>query len=333
MRTLGSTGVWSGDGMTIGDGKIEILGPAGFEPASSPQGRIVEYTVVARFAAVDEELANGVDSDVKATLCLGRDGSNKAVFMALATENGTNAWKQLGAQGLAEPQTGVDYTLKFSMDATNRTYKVSLMDGAVEIPLESGGSRSFKYANTGADDVRATSGQVEFNGEGEVSLLAGAYRDPSAFSQGDRLALLQDGAVELTGAQAAWLNSMNAYDVVSDKTAAMSSADFDTAYLLNLDLRRETYGLSEFKVSGIEVTDSAVKIAVTLVRTGAMAADGGDAPINGLLKLYGGEKPGDKTLLVATSLEGGDFAGGSTAVFTFPRSGNAKFFRPSIVAP
>ena len=87
----------------------------------------------------------------------------------------------------------------------------------------------------------------------------------------------------------------------------------------------------------IEVTDEVVRITVALNRAGAMQVSRGgtsrDAPINGLLKLYGGATLGDRTLLNATVITDDSFSSGDTEVFTYPRSGPARFFCPAIVSP
>ncbi len=130
---------------------------------------------------------------------------------------------------------------------------------------------------------------------------------------------------------------MKGYDAVKAKVAAMGLSDFNDAYLLNLDISQSEFGVGVFKVTGIEVTEAEVRVSVTLNRTGAIQVshDGErrDAPINGLLKLYGGETPDGRTLLNATAITDANFGSGDTEVFTYPRSGSAKFFRPAIVSP
>lgn len=58
-----------------------------------------------------------------------------------------------------------------------------------------------------------------------------------------------------------------------------------------------------------------------------------NAPINGILKPYGGVLPNDKVILNATMVTDADFGNGDTATLTYPRSGGAKFFRAAIEAP
>ena len=158
------------------------------------------------------------------------------------------------------------------------------------------------------------------------------------FVRGDVLPLAGGQSLQvLTEGQAAWLNSMKGYDAVKAKIATMGVGDFNDAYLLNLDISQSEFGLGMFKVTGIEVTEDEVRISVTLNRAGAMQVSRGgasrDAPINGLLKLYGGETPDDRTLLNATVITDDSFSSGDTEVFTYPRSGSARFFCPAIVSP
>ena len=55
-----------------------------------------------------------------------------------------------------------------------------------------------------------------------------------------------------------------------------------------------------------------------------------NAAINGVLKLYGGTSLDVMAPLNETPVTNEDFASGDTALFVYPRSGEAKFFRPAI---
>ena len=113
---------------------------------------------------------------------------------------------------------------------------------------------------------------------------------------------------------------------VKAKVGTIGSDAFLDAWLLNLDLREEPLGSGALKVSGIEVTETEVKVSVKLERTGAMQ----NAAINGVLKLYGGTSLDVMAPLNETPVTNEDFASGDTALFVYPRSGEAKFFRPAI---
>ena len=194
----------------------------------------------------------------------------------------------------------------------------------------------FAFADSHDSSVK----NVEFVGDsGNVISLFGNYGDSaSEFAEGDTLNLSGGAAtLILTARQAAWLNSMNAYDAIKTKTGRMGMEDFMVAYLLNLDLTKDGAGLVSFRVSEIEVGETDVVIKVRLDRTGTMqtSADGEsrDASINGILKLYGGDSPTERVLLNATKVTDANFGEGDTATFTCPRSGGAKFFRPVIEVP
>ena len=194
-----------------------------------------------------------------------------------------------------------------------------------------------EFAFAGQRDTAV--GQVGFGGTGNVISLLGNYRNSVAeFKRGDVLQLVGgQNSQTLTEVQAAMLNSMKGYYAVKAKVATKGLADFNDAYLLNLDISQSEFGLGMFKVTGIDVTEDEVRIAVTLNRTGAIQVSRGgmsrDAPINGLLKLYGAETPSDKTLLNATVITDDSFSSGDAEVFTYPRSGPARFFWPAIISP
>ena len=216
--------------------------------------------------------------------------------------------------------------------------------------------RAFDYACTAHQGQCRKSGEPYISHPVEVALILASLRmdvetltaallhdvvedtdstyDDVAAEFGDDVAQLVDGVTKisrievesLTAAQAAWLNSMNAYDAVKAKVGTIGLDAFLDAWLLNLDLREEPLGSGALKVSGIEVTETEVKVSVKLERTGAMQ----NAAINGVLKLYGGTSLDVMAPLNETPVTNEDFASGDTALFVYPRSGEAKFFRPAI---
>ena len=245
-------------------------------------------------------------------------------------------WKTVGAYDLAEPTLHTPYTVKLTLDCTNLTYTAAIIgDGNVEFKLTHGTTNEFAFAGRLETAVE----QVELGGPCNVISLMGSYGNSGArFMRGDVLPLVDGQSSQaLTEGQAAWLNSMKGYDAVKAKVATMGVGDFNDAYLLNLDISQSEFGLGMFKVTGIEVTDEVVRITVTLNRAGAMQVSRGgmsrEAPINGLLKLYGGATLVDRTLLNATVITDDSFSSGDTEVFTYPRSGPARFFCPAIVSP
>jgi hypothetical protein len=251
-------------------------------------------------------------------------------------ENGERVWKTVGAEGRAEPALNTPYTVKLTLDCTNRTYTAAIIgEGDVEFALTHGTTNEFAFAGQQNTAV----GQVDFEGTGNVMSLLGNYKISDAeFMRGDVLSLVGGQSSQaLTEGQAAWLNSMKDYDVVKQKVTTMGLNDFNDAYILNLDISQSEFGLGMFKVTGIDVTENEVRVTVVLNRTGAVQVANGnehkDAPINGFLKLFGGETPTERTLLNATIMTDANFGSSDTEVFVYPRSGSAKFFRPAIVSP
>ena len=303
-----------------------------FTPYTQSDGRFVTIVSTMEFNSYYED---DTDFDDKAALTCGSDG-DVLVFKVLTMENGVRTWKTVGAEGFAEPALNTPYTIKLTLDCTNRTYTAAIIgDGGVEFTLTHGTTNEFAFA--GQQDTAV--GQVGFDGPGNVISLLGNYNNSDVeFMCGNVLPLAGGQSSQaLTEGQAAWLNSMKGYNAVKAKVATMRLADFNDAYLLNLDISQSEFGLGMFKVTGIEVTEDEVRVSVTLNRAGAIQVSSGgtnrDAPINGLLKLYGGVTPDDRTLLNATVITDDSFSSGDTEVFTYPRSGPARFFCPAIVSP
>ena len=318
-RTFGSTGRWN-EKSVYRDGKITVDGLGLFTANTVSDGRLVTIFATTSFSSQCED-DRGVIDAIKAAVRIGKDAeSGGNVFQALTGEGGSNVWVEVGAEGLEEPSLNVPYTFKFVLDCTNKTYTVLLVNGETETPLTNGASGIFTF---GDGSTSAPVYQIGFSGDGSVESLYGEYGNPAEFMAGEGVRI-DGGTTNITARQAAWLNSMNDYEVVRAKAGMLGTETFRNAYLLNLDIRGE-FGMNEFAVTGIEVTGQDVNVYVTLIRTGAI-----DAAINGTLTLYGGSTLGELEPLAETPVTNGDFAAGDTAVFTYPRNGEAKFFRSVI---
>lgn len=273
-------------------------------------------------------------NDAKCGMTIGQHKDGTLVFQALSVEDGRPVLLDVNGPGVPEPALGTQYTVKFTIDCTNCTYEVALVGfGDKETPLSHGETNCFAFVGRTNPAV----GRVVYCGCGNIMSLQGSDNCPAdAFIQGDALPLDGNPIPAISEGEAAWLNSMNSYDVVKAKAASMARQDLEEAYLLNLDITQGTFGLAVFKVSGVEVTETEVRIHVLLNRAGAIQTDdaGGrrDAPINGMLRLYGGTTPQTKELLNATMMTDANFAEGDTATIVYPRSGGATFFRPVIEA-
>ena len=332
--TYCSTGEWSAE-EGFKNGIMSVEDSSVFTPYTSPDGRFVTITTTMKLKEWFLDDDGDEITDCKLALRIGMDEDDEKVFQLLAGDGRGKKWTNVYALGCGTPTTDIAYTFKVVLDCSDKTYSVSLVDGDKETPLGDGQTNVFSFASSDAVAIE----QIGISGRGDVGSLLGEYRNSvSAFSLGDILQLANGAAsVSITAAQAAWLNAMNAYDSVKAKLAGMSGEDLMVAYLLNLDLTKDGFGLVSFCVSGIEITETEVRINVNLSRHGAVQVQGlsgmRDAPINGILKLYGGETPQAKSLLNATVVTGESFDEGGTATFVYPRSGNAKFFRPVIDVP
>ena len=148
----------------------------------------------------------------------------------------------------------------------------------------------------------------------------------SGFAADEALVLSNNVEVVLNAAKAAWLNSCSGgRDALVASAATLSRDDFDTAYLLNLDIADSGRSYT-FEVTDIDVGDASVTVAVTLTRTGKVSQS-----INGTLKFYGAATLEEfKTAAsplgsVTLSDEGGDFSEGDTTTATFEKDGNTIF--------
>ncbi len=333
-ETYGLTGTWLAEHGFV-NGKMPVQGNSTFTPYTQSDGRFVTVEAIMEFKSYLIE-GLGAQLDFNCGVGIGTTEGGKRTFRVLTLKDGVRTTIEVGAPGLGEPTLDTPYRVKFMVDCTNRTYSVCIVsDENVEMQLAHGTTNEFAFATQQGTAIQ----KVEIEGEANVMSLSGNYTDHELrFMDGDILPIAGgQNLPALTVGQAAWLNSMQGYDAVKAKVATMGLADFKDAYLLNLDISQSEFGLGMFKVTGIEVTEDEVRISVTLNRAGAMQVSRGgashDAPINGLLKLYGGESPGDRTLLNATVITDDSFSSGDTEVFTYPRSGPARFFCPAIVSP
>ena len=336
VRTFGSTGEWNAalTFLDFLDDWICLDGEKGtFTPHEEQDGRRAVITLTMSFAHTANDQPDFEDLPKTAVRIVADETSGQKSFSLLTSADGEPVWRDVRAQGAEESELNVPYTFNFVMDSTNRTFTAALVSGDAKIPLMDGDTGTFAFANRRQTPVES----LELWGAGRLSSIYGSSEDAMlAFAEGDVLTLADGAATtNISAAQAAWLNSMAQYEMVRTKAGKMGVNAFADAWLMNLDLREERFGLGAFKVSKIEVTENDVRISVKLEREGAMQANAGgeahDAAINGTLRLYGGATPGGLALLSETPMENEDFSSGDTALFVYPRGGEAKFFRPAIM--
>ena len=335
--TFGSTGEWVAEfGFVNGTMLVEDTSVFTASQRSSGRNVTILTTIEGMDAICPDEYGCENIENAKGAVRIVLHEDATRTFQALSTENGQKIWLDVSGVGLDEPDPESPYTFKLTIDYTNCTYEVALVEhGGRETPLTHGTTNSFSFVgNTNS----AVISQIEYRGYFNILSLQGSDDCPEdTFMQGDTLPFDVGYIPAITEGQAAWLNSMNSYDVVKVKVSSMNLNDLEEAYLLNLDITQDVFGLEMFKVLGVEVTETEVRIHVWLNRIGAIQVDNDgrkqNAPINGTLRLYGGTTPQAMNLLNATMVTDASFATDDTVTISYPRSEDAKFFRPVIETP
>lgn len=316
------TGTWS-EGATLGEDKVTIESNATYTASNPSAGQMVTVEMTLSFDAENDEDEDLGDVKTAVKIASGETEGSYAFKLYTTNELG-RAWETatVGVTAL----TNVDYTFVFVLDLTNKTYKALLVDGVTTNAMSVGGSTDIPFAsNENAVPVQ----RIDFIGAGSVTSIKGSYEDaeePAVFVE-DESITFTDRNVQLSADQAAWLNKLGAKSAVAEALATLSSDQFSSAYLLNLDLT-DTFTY-EFTVSDITVGDSTVEVEVTLTRTGTLVD--GKSSINGTLKLMGGATfpaSGFVDLHVAP-VGDDDFSDGDTATWSFGK-GSEKFFQPVI---
>ena len=333
--TKQQTGGWSEDVAYGADGKAYLYGEVAFTPYNASTGNVVTVEAKAQFFEHAKEYAP--DAGVQAAVRLGTNGCFQ-VWTRLRQgyggqagngEQGTgNGWIDVEADGVT-PVSGEEYTLRVTFDYNAGTYSVEVNDAGdwTAFKLSTLNSQlstpsSFPLA---AQASRVSS--VAFMGETYFTSMNGDCRyEISGFAADEALVLSNNVEVVLNAAKAAWLNSCSGgRDAIVASAATLSRDDFDTAYLLNLDIADSGRSYT-FEVTDIDVGEASVSVAVRLTRPGKL-----EQKINGTLKFYGAATLEEfKTAAaplgtVTLSDEGGDFSDGDTTTATFPKNGNTFF--------
>lgn len=238
-----------------------------------------------------------------------------------------------------------DKTYTATYNATVRSYKVTWKDDdGTTLRVD-----SVQYGTSPGYGEEPTRGGYAFDGwftaaEGGDLLSEGTIvtKDMSFFAHWKRSSFLagEDVAcagvnVTLASAQAEWLNGLGDYETVKAAVAAMGADKFEEAYLLNLDLTNAERGYA-FEVVGIDARGADVVVTARLVRSGAVQSSGGkNAPINGVLRLYGSKTPEKNGFapMADAVVSDATFASGETATLTLSKSGENRFFHAVIAAP
>ncbi len=298
-------------------------------------GTNVTLTVTVAFDAVPMEEATP-DETAQGAVWLGTNGCFQVWTKELKVEGGElkvgrdAAWLDVAAEGVT-PAPGVEYTFKVVFDYTAGTYSVGVQDGTEWRSLAGrddpiAPQTDFPLAASGTSIAK-----IRFNGDGVLRSITGEYVVAEGFSAEEEVVLKDSSSVILDAAKAAWLNSCaGGKTAVGTAAAGLSAADFDAAYLLNLDITDEDRSYA-FEVTDVAVGEAAVVVTVTLTRQGAIAA-----PVNGRLKFYGAATLEAFRTAAARAIDvtpsDDDFSDGETATAEIPLKGDTPpaFFKATI---
>ena len=309
--TKQQTGGWSEDVAYGADGKAYLYGEVAFTPYNASTGNVVTVEAKAQFFEHAKEYAP--DANAQAAVRLGTNGC----FQVWSG----GVWADVAAEGFT-PASGEDYTLRFTMDYRSGTYGVEVQTG--ETAWTKLGEAVPLAASTNCISSIAFKGDTYF-----TSLLGDSRLEVvGEFATNEVVMLMDNAPFILNTARAAWLNKLGTKPAVAGKLSGMTLDDVNTAYLLNLDFGSfdDVDGSYTFEVTGIDVGEASVSVAVRLTRPGKL-----EQKINGTLKFYGAATLEEfKTATaplgtVTLSDEGGDFSDGDTTTATFPKNGNTFF--------
>ena len=326
------TGTWS-EGATLGEEKVTIEDGATYTASEASDGRFVTVAMTLSFDDANDD--DDDFGDAKAAIRLASGETDGTYQFQLYTSDGANkVWTNATVVGVTATKE-VDYNFVIVLDLTNKIYTASVVTdaGATTNALTIGENvTEIPFACQG--EITPVQ-QIDFVGAGKVSSIEGSYETPEeppapeGFDEDDTI-----GEVTLTAEQATWLNAQNNYDVLAAKIETMDATAFNNAYLLNLDITGDfSY---EFKVTDVEVGDTAVTVTVSLTRNGALAENEVAKPIVGTLKLKGTASLGTAfTVLGEAAVEfdaNADFSDGATetTVTVDTSETDAKFYLPVI---
>ena len=247
-----------------------------------------------------------------------------------------NGWVDVVADGVT-PTTDVDYTFRFTLDYTAKTYSVDVKTESTEFTKLRSSSLQLQLETPTTTFPLATSATaistIRFKGDGVFTSLTGEYVAVEGFSEAETVLLKDNAEVILDAAKAAWLNSCaGGKTAIGSAAAGLSAQEFSDAYLLNLDITDGDRSYS-FEITDVDVGAENVTVAVTLTRSGNIAQS-----VNGVLKFYGAAtleafKSSALQPLSSETVSDDDFSDGNTATATYPKvSGSTTntFFKAKI---
>lgn len=314
--TGGWTGAWSKAVEYDDDGRAYLGGEVDFAPCVASTGNVVTVETTTRFDEYVKDIEP--DRDAQAAVRLGTNG----LFQVW-----TNGWVEVEAEDFT-PVSGEEYTLRTTFDYTANTYSVEVetgLTGFTRLVERGNPDNPVNPVKTTFPIAASTNcvSSIAFVGDTLFTSLYGACRyEAIGFLPGE--ISVGDAIVILDAAKATWLNARGDYVAVNSRLANLTSNEFATAWLCNLDLMNED-AHAKLEITGIQVNADNVEIAVTLTRTGAVAQT-----INGALKFYGATtlaafKDDAAQPIASTTLVDDDFSEGDTVTAIFEKNGDTFF--------
>ena len=320
-ETASLTGTWApAVAYDAATRKAELHGDHAFTPDAPSGGTPVTLEVTATFDDMPEEEGMPV-AGTKGAVWIGTNGC----FQAWTS----GGWVDVAAEGVT-PQTGVEYTFRFTFDYEEGTYGVDVktgLAGFTRLREKAGPGNPAREAFPIAAQGTAVS-KVRLLGYGSLTSIVGEYVAAEGFAADDEVLLKDHASVILDAARAAWLNSCaGGKTAVGNAAAGLSPDDFNKAYLLNLDITGETS--YSFRITSVDVAADKVTIGVSLTRTGKIAQR-----TNGVLKFYGAATAASFSTArsVPATVSNDGFSDGDTATAEIPFGGDnpPTFFRAKI---
>ncbi len=324
--TTGRTGNWTPEVLwNEKTWKAELFGTKSFAPLSASKGATVVVDVTASFDNLPIEKESPPEG-TGAAVWLGTEG----LFQLWTRADGAASpdWLDVAADGVT-PAIGVDYTFRFVFDYARKTYSASVKETASSadfIPLaaDGGAQTSFPLCT----DKSALS-VISFLGDGFLTSIKGRY-SITAFAADDQIVLADNPDRQIDADEADWLNSLGDKSIVAGKIANISTAEFDKAHLLNLDLTDENGLEYSFEVTKISAVDDNVEIGLRLARPAPVMDGEKPAAIRGVLRVYGASKLGEFSPRADAEISDATFAESEEATVTIANPGSDSFFQAKI---
>ena len=176
--TTGRTGTWSPSvAWDAGTWTAELGGESVFTPATPSGGNVVAMTTTVTFDCVPQEEVQPKEG-AQGGLWIGTNGCFQVWTRLRQGSGGQASWVDVEAKGVA-PQTGVEYTFRFTFDYTSKTYGVEVQTATGFTRLREKNPvnpvnpvQNFPLATPGSKISR-----IRFDGSGAFRSLVGEWAE------------------------------------------------------------------------------------------------------------------------------------------------------------